>query len=311
MLDLYRAIWRASAGRQMILIALAFAVAVLAAAPLSYQKEIINELTDGSATPEKVVWLCVGMMAVILLSLGLKWLMGFRSNTLGEDMIRLIRKAILTGFTSDEGNSKNAGQVATMVSAEAEELGKFSGSAFSEPVVQIGTLISVIGFIASTQPKLGLIAVLIIVPQVVVVLYTQVRVNTLISKRVHVLRQASGQITGVDVTTLQGEVEQAFDTIFETRRKIFHWKLSTKFFLSAVNGAGSVGVLMLGGALVLRGQTDVGTVVAATLGLGRLQAPTAFLIAFYRQASATRVKYELLRSAFPKESQQKSPAHST
>jgi ABC-type bacteriocin/lantibiotic exporter with double-glycine peptidase domain len=76
---------------------------------------------------------------------------------------------------------------------------------------------------------------------------------------------------------------------------MFLWKLSTKFGLSAINGLGTVSVLVLGGWLVIEGRTDVGTVVAATLGLSRLQAPTAFMMAFYRQVSATRVKYDLLR----------------
>ena len=49
------------------------------------------------------------------------------------------------------------------------------------------------------------------------------------------------------------------------------------------------------GWMVLEGRTDVGTVVAATIGLGRIQGPTAFLIAFYRQVSANRIKFELLR----------------
>jgi ABC-type bacteriocin/lantibiotic exporter with double-glycine peptidase domain len=50
--------------------------------------------------------------------------------------------------------------------------------------------------------------------------------------------------------------------------------------------------------MVLDGKTDVGTVVAATMGLGRIQGPTSFLIAFYRQVSANRVKFELLRGVF-------------
>lgn len=299
MLQLYSAIWRASSGRQIILILLSLAIAGLAAAPLSYQKEIINALSDGTATREDIIFLCLSMMVVILLSLGLKWLMGFRSNVLGEDIIRLIRKAVLTAFNSDGAKSSRTGEATAMVTAEAEELGRFSGSAFSEPVVQVGTLVSVIGFIASTQPGLGVIAILIILPQIVVVLYTQVRVNRLISERVHVLRRASSQVASGESQRLQEKITEEFDAIYETRRRIFHWKLSTKFFLSAVNGAGMVAVLMLGGALVLRDLTDVGTVVAATMGLGRLQAPTAFLIAFYRQVSATRVKFELLRDAFP------------
>jgi ABC-type bacteriocin/lantibiotic exporter with double-glycine peptidase domain len=68
--------------------------------------------------------------------------------------------------------------------------------------------------------------------------------------------------------------------------------------LSVINGAGTVGVLMLGGWLVLQGKTDVGTVVAATRGLNRILGPPAFLIAFYRQVSANRIKFELMLELF-------------
>ena len=299
MFTFYAAIWRASAGRQIVLILLSLAIAGLAAVPLGYQREIINALTDRSATRDDLIFLCAGMMAAIMLSLGLKWLMGFRSNELGEDIIRLIRKAILRAFISEGAKASRTGEATTIITAEAEELGKFSGSAFSEPVVQIGTLFSVIGFIASTQPRLGVIAFLMILPQIVVVLYTQSQVNRMITERVHVLRRASSQVASGASQRLQQKIEAEFDTIYETRRRLFHWKLSTKFFLSAVNGVGMVSVLLIGGTMVLRGTTDVGTVVAATIGLGRLQAPTAFLIAFYRQVSANRVKYELLFDAFP------------
>lgn len=54
---------------------------------------------------------------------------------------------------------------------------------------------------------------------------------------------------------------------------------------------------MVGGWLALQGRSDVGTVVAATAGLARLQQPWAQLIAFYRETSAVRVKFDLLRAA--------------
>lgn len=304
MLQFYLGIWRISAGRQAVLIVLSLIVAGLAAAPLKFQQEIVNGLTDGSSTAEQLIWLCSGMMGVILLSLSLKWLMGFRANILGEDMIRFLRRYIFGLYLETGAKSERTGQTATMITAEAEELGKFVGSAFSEPVVQLGTLVSVVGFIASTQPGLGMIAIFIILPQVFLVLYTQTRVNKLVSDRVKILRQATGHVTGGEAKELEQQVQDEFDEIFDTRRRIFHWKLSTKFLLSAINGAGTVAVLMLGSAMVLRGATDVGTVVAAVMGLTRLQAPTAFLIAFYRQVSVTRVKYELLRDAFPQKDRQ-------
>lgn len=298
MFQLYAAIWRVSGRRQVVLIVLSVAVAALAAVPLGFQKEIINGLTGTHLDRARLFLLCGGMLGMILVSLSLKWVLGYRASILGEDVIRMLRSRIY-GNAIEAGSEREtqAGTLATMISAEAEDLGNFTGSAFSEPVVQIGTLVSVIGFIASTQPFLGGIALLMIIPQVVLVLSTQGQVNRLVGARVRVLRHATDTCVATDFDQFNQGVVDDFDKIFETRRSIFIWKLSTKFVLSSINGAGMVGVLALGGAFVISGKTDVGTVVAATIGLGRLQGPTGFLIAFYRQVSATRIKYELLRDS--------------
>lgn len=301
MRQLYTAIWRVSGRRQLVLIAFSISIAALAALPLKFQQEIVNTLADGAATAASLFWLGAGMMGAIVLSLVLKWLLGLRSGVLGEDIIRLLRQRLYstTNRNRPESGAIQTGTLTTAISAEAEELGKFAGSAFSEPVVQIGTLISVIGFIASTQPQLGTIALAMIAPQVLLVLFSQNRINALVADRVRILRRATDQIGAAEVAAAEQSVLDEFDRIFETRRQMFIWKLSTKFLLSTINGAGTIAVLMLGGWLVLQGRTDVGTVVAATLGLSRLQGPTAFLIAFYRQVSANRVKFELLRDILP------------
>ena len=297
MLALYSAIWRVSGKRQIVIILLSLAIAALAAAPLKFQQEIVNLLTTGAFDRGQLYLLCGGMMGVILLSLGLKWLMGYRSQVLGEDVIRFIRKLLLTraGESKATTGSLKTGTLSTAITAEAEELGRFTGSAFSEPVMQIGTLISVVGFVASTQPGLGIVAFSMIAPQVAIVLYTQRKVNALLAQRVRLLRSATDDITAKNIDDATNEVLEDFDRIFGIRQSMFKWKLSTKFLLSAINGAGTVVVFLLGGVLVLDGKTDVGTVVAATLGLSRLHGPTAFLISFYRQVSANRVKFELLR----------------
>lgn len=300
MFRLYAAIWRVSAGRQVFLILLSLAIAALAAVPLEFQKDIINLLTKREVGLSELIWLGIGMSAAILLSLGLKWVMGYRSGTLGEDVICLIRNRITQRALEDGDNRDVIGQgtLTTAISAEAEDLGKFAGSAFSEPVVQIGTLVSVIGYISSTQPGLGVIALCMIAPQVAIVLFSQRQVNVFVAKRVHILRSASDTLNREDIEGAMAEVEAKFDAIYETRRKMYVWKLSTKFLLSAINGAGLVAVLMLGGTLVLDGRTDVGTVVAATAGLARLQGPSTFLIAFYRMVSANRIRFELLVEVF-------------
>ncbi len=300
MFQLYRAIWRASAGRQVILIVLSIAIAGLAAVPLEFQRDIVNHLTSDDVSTERLIYLGAGMMSVILLSLALKWLLGYRAGTLGEDIIRMIRQRLLvrSADLNETGETLRTGTMTTAISAEAEELGKFAGGAFSDPVVQIGTLISVIGYISSTQPGLGMIAFSMIVPQIIIVLVSQRKVNVFVAERVRILRSSTDRLTTEDIDAVARDIEAQFDEIYSTRRKMFIWKLSAKFLLSVINGAGTVGVLMLGGWLVLQGKTDVGTVVAATSGLGRIQGPTSFLIAFYRQVSANRIKYELMLELF-------------
>ncbi|MCE8546954.1 ABC transporter ATP-binding protein [Ruegeria pomeroyi] len=297
MLQLYAAIWRVSGRRQVMLIVLSLAIATLAAVPLEFQRNIVNLLTDEAIDAGNLFLLGAGMGVAILASLVLKFLTGFLSGTLGEHVIRLIRMRLVTR-AAEGGNNLHQGTLTTAVSAEAEELGKFAGGAFADPVVQIGTLVSVIGYISSTQPGLGLIALLMILPQIAIVLLSQRQVNRYVARRVKLLRAAGNRLSEEDIAAAVTEVEQTFDEIYATRRNMFLWKLSTKFVISAINGAGTVAVLMLGGWLVLHGRTDVGTVVAAVSGLGRIQAPTAFLIAFYRQVSANRIKFELLRELF-------------
>ncbi|WP_204114929.1 ABC transporter transmembrane domain-containing protein [Shimia biformata] len=299
MLKMYRAIWQVSGRRQLVLIALSIAIAALAAVPLEFQKQIINGLERQDMTFDHLIWLCASMAGAVVLSLGLKMQMGYRSSKLGEDVIRRIRNRLYRDAVHQPDDTEGAipaGTLAASIASEAEELGNFAGSAFSQPVVQVGTLVSVVGYIAATQPGLGVIALATIIPQVVIVLLTQTKVNQHVAERVRLLRRSNDTIVESNLESLEQSVLADFDRIYETRRSMFLWKTSTKFLLSLVNQIGLIAVLLLGGAMVLRGATDVGTVVAATMGLGRLQGPTNFLIAFYRQVSATQVKYELLRS---------------
>ncbi|WP_316649285.1 ABC transporter transmembrane domain-containing protein [Ovoidimarina sediminis] len=276
---------------------LSIGIAALAAAPLKFQQEIVNLISTGSFAISQLLLLGTGMSGVILASLGLKWLMGYLSQLLGEDVIRRIRNGLVSDAVMDPASqgARHRGALSTAISAEAEDLGKFAGSAFSEPVMQVGTLISVVGFVAATQPGLGVIAFSMILPQIMIVLFTQRKVNAFLAERVRMLRHSTDMIASADLQSISQEVTEEFDRIYETRRKMFRWKLSTKFVLSAINGGGTVLVLVLGGWFVAQGKTDVGTVVAATIGLDRLRDPTMYLISFYRQVSANRVKFQLLR----------------
>jgi ABC-type bacteriocin/lantibiotic exporter with double-glycine peptidase domain len=297
MLDLYRVIWKATGTGQIVLIFLSLGAAALAALPIDYQKRFINRMGEGG-TFDELVTLGIGLAGVILLSQALKWALAYRAGVVGEGASRLIRRrAHERAIENENAPSRNVGALANIVSAEAETVGQFVGSAVSEPLLNIGTLISVIGYIAVTSPGLGIIIACIIIPQALLVAFTQKQVNTLVHERVVTLRRAVQTLARPDYVSAASQTSEDFDRIFETRRRIFLWKLSTKFILNILNGAGLIVVLVYGGWLVTRGTTDVGTVVAATVALSGIQQPWRALIAFFRTLSVVHVQFELLRDA--------------
>jgi ABC-type bacteriocin/lantibiotic exporter with double-glycine peptidase domain len=301
---LYRVIWRVTGRQQLVLIGLAIVVAALAAAPLKFQQLVINSLVeDGTVT--HVAWLCAGFLGVTLLSAGLKFALNYRLSTLGENIVLRIRERLYANYVSDVASAApevpKRGTLVTMLAAEAESVGTFAGAAIASPLMQLGTLISVIAFILASQPLLGTLALCIVAPQAGIVVMMQKRINQRVRERVQALRDASDRISESDLQRVEDEVVADFRDVFETRRKLFVLKLSSKFALSAISMAGVVGILFLGGWLVLNDRSDVGTVVASLTGLARIEGPWRELVSFFRNASTVRVKYAMLaRSIMPR-----------
>jgi ABC-type bacteriocin/lantibiotic exporter with double-glycine peptidase domain len=294
----YRAIWRVTWQRQLILIVLSLVVAGLAAAPLKLQEQIINHLI-ARGEPYVLVWLCVGYLGVVAVSGGLKFALNFLTAGAGERVVRLIRgRLYMRAVKEGDAAPVSRGTLVTMTSAEAEGVGAFAGAAIATPVLQVGTLVSVIGFIAASEPALGLIAFAVIVPQVVIVVTIQARVNRAARERTLKLRDAADRLSASDLARIEQAITRDFDEVLAIRLRIFRLKLSTKYLQSLISAAGTAGVLLLGGWLVLEGRTDTGTVVASLSGLGRIEGPWRELVAFYRQASVMRVSYEMLINAF-------------
>lgn len=300
MRDLYQAVWRASGRQQPLLIGLSLLVAALAAAPLKLQQLIVNDLAYEGDVRE-LAWLCGGFLAAVGLSAGLKFLLGLRLSLVGEDVVRRIRERLyanhVAGAGTDPALADQRGKLLTMLAAEAETVGAFAGSAIASPLLQLGTLLSVLGFIAISQPRLGLLAAAVVVPQALIVMGIQSRINARVRQRVQSLRDVSARISASDLARVEDAIMSDFREIYETRRRIFALKLSSKLALAVISALGKVGILFLGGWLVIRGQSDVGTVVASLTGLTRIEGPWRDLVAFFRTASTVRVKYGLLRPA--------------
>jgi ABC-type multidrug transport system fused ATPase/permease subunit len=292
MLELYKRIWIVTGRSQALLIVLSIAIAVLAAVPLKLQKEIINGVT-GSMQLRTLLILGAGYLGVLLVRNALKFVLQYKSSMLSEGVIRRIRNRIY----DEKAKDTERGTVVEMIASEAEEVGRFAGTAMAAPLMQLGTLVSVIGYIASAQPVLGAFMIAIVVPQAVIAVAVQQRINDRVAHRVKVLRRATHRIAAEDIESAGEAVRSDFDEIYEARRRVFIFKFSSKLAMNVLTALGTAGILVLGGVLVIKGRTDVGTVVAALSGLTRINEPWRELIAFYRDLSIVRIKFELLLAA--------------
>ena len=313
MRELYAYVWRSSASQQIVLIILAIIAAVLATAPLELQRHIINTLA-GHEKVENLGWLCGGYLIAALSIGGLKYIVNIRSSGLGEYMIRSLREGVLRSVspsinldaTPDETRKAKSGALVTTISSQAEAVGKFVGDCISTPIVQAGTLLSVLSYMLYTEPRLGAVVLFIAIPQLFLVPMIQRRLNVYVRERSHTLMRAGDLMVdpalgrGSSTGSLGSEIGKAFETIYFARLHVFKLKFGLKFVISALQSMAVFVLLFAGGIMVLNGKTEIGIVVAFISGLDRVLDPWRELMAFVRSTSAARIQFDLIEGTLGK-----------
>jgi ABC-type multidrug transport system fused ATPase/permease subunit len=306
MQQLYRYIWAMTSHEQILLVVLSAMISVLAMVPLEFQRHVINSLAYKEHI-EKLALLCGGYFLASLAITGLKWRLNLKTSALGETTVRNLREVLYdrhSEFRADvsEANSRTdqTGTLVTMISAEADKLGNFAGEAISTPLVQIGTLISVLTYMLATAPRLGVVVLILAMPQAVLAPVVQKTINVRVKERVKSLRAANDLIVSAVHAPAQGEnagIAAAFDTILQNQLRIFRLKYGSRALINAFNTGAAVTILFVGGWMVIDGRTEIGIVVAFLSGLDKIVEPSRELIAFFRTTSSITVQFELISDA--------------
>ena len=71
-----------------------------------------------------------------------------------------------------------------MVIAEADPIGSFVGSSFSEPLLQGGVLLTVLSYLIYLQPLMALVGVLVFLPQLILIPLLQGAINRRVKARI-------------------------------------------------------------------------------------------------------------------------------
>ena len=303
---LYAFVWRWTGRQQVLLIVLSSIVFPLTLVPLELQRRIVNEAIE-NGTLRILIRLCAVYVGVVTVQSALKFMLNNYRGCVAESVIRDIRHRVLANESQREKDADSAangeeageGTAVAILSAEAEPVGNFTGSAISLPLVESGTLLFTLGYMIFIEPLLALIGVVLFIPQAVLVPFVQRAINRRAERRIAILREISDAIADQEAKqALDAEfqtVRDQVDDVFEIRLSIFRLKFGLKAALNLTEHLSVIGILFVGGWLALTGNTEVGTVVAFLSGLQRLRSPWRDLVAYYRAATDAKVKYELVR----------------
>lgn len=291
---LYRYVWRVSAPQQVRLAVLAVCLFPLNMAPLELQRLMVNEAIE-NGNLRALAWLGAVYLAVIVLHALLKYVFRVYQSSVGEGVVRVLRWRI----TGNGRKADGRGSQVALAASESEQVGGFVGEAVSVPLLQLGILVTVLGYMAWLQPVMAGVAVASIIPSVVLTPILQARINRHIDSRVRLMRRVGDLYTERREPSSQAADERAdawVERIYSRRIRIFLLKFLLKGVNNLIGAAGPLGILVVGGYFVINGATEVGTIVAFLSGFERLTSPARELLNFYRRFSQVNTQFRLLAS---------------
>jgi ABC-type bacteriocin/lantibiotic exporter with double-glycine peptidase domain len=292
--DLYRYIWKVSARDQVLLSLLAIALFLIELAPLELQRRIVNAAVE----QHDFGWvgtLCLAYAGVVLVHGALKLLMNVYRGAVSERANRRLRLQMNQAPQSAEGV-----KISVIVS-EVESVGGFVGTSFSEPMLNMGILLSIFGYMLFTQPWMALVALGIFLPQLLFIPFLQEGINLRTRERIETMRALS-----VDIVKEAAErnapshqtFRQRISSIYRLNMEIFVRKFGMNFLMNFLFQLGVVGILAVGSWLVIQGKTEVGTIVAFISGLARMNDPWGDMVDFFRNLTNTGHKFQLIAAEF-------------
>jgi len=288
---------RNSGVHQLGLATLSAAVFGLSAVPLELQRRIVNDAIKSGAT-RTILWLAAAYAGVAVLEQSFKLALNVYRGWVGEGAVRTLRQTIHDASNPQDGqaaDTKDSAEVGThtaMVVAEAEPIGGFVGMAISEPLLQAGILVSVIGYMTFLEPWTLVLCAAFLLPQMLFVPPMQQAINRRAGARITTLREVSGGIVDTGAPA-----EAGIEHVFTLNMGIYKIKYSMNMAMNLMYSLTVAVALGAGGWLAVSGRIEVGTVVAVVSGLGKLNDPWGDLVSWAREWSVDSVKYRLFADA--------------
>lgn len=290
---------------------------------LELPKRIINDAIGsqtsmievaGVSVPQVTfLWLlCAAFLLAVLAHGLLKMRINTMKGVLSERMLRRFRYQLIARilrFPQPYFERVSQGELVSMVTAESEPMGGLMGDAISQPVLQGGQMLTILGFLFLQSVWFGLAAVALIPLQAWLIPRLQRQINQLNKtriKEVRVLASAIGE-SAAGAATLRANggwryrlagITDQLGRLFDIRFRIYQKKFFMKFLNNFISQLTPFFFFSVGGFLVLQGQVSLGALVAALAAYKDLSSPWKELLAYYNQTQDMAVRWDVIIERF-------------
>ena len=294
---LVRLAWQLGASDQIWLCLLAAAVALLDTVPIDIQRRMVNHAIKESGF-RSIMLLALTYAGVVLVQGLTKLVANIYRGWVSEHAVRTLRSHISGLFRADHAavTIEQRGVQVSLIVAESEPVGAFMGECLSEPLLQGGVMVCVVGYLIYLQPVIALVLLGVYVPQCIFVPLMQRAINRRAQERIATLREASAGVIGSDAThDVSAEQERRFAHVFELNIGVFRLKYGMNFLMNLCHQLGIAAILGVGGWFVVVGKIEIGTVVAFVSGLATVKDPWDDLATWFQTMMVTGARYDLMR----------------
>jgi len=251
-------------------------------------------------------------LVLVLINGGFKWLINLQKGVMGERMLRRLRFDLvrqLTWFAPEEIRGIKPAEAASMINNEVEPIGVFIGDAFVQPAFLGTQALTALAYILVQSVWLGIAAGAIVGVQGIIIPILRREQIRLGKQRQLASRQLAGRIGEIVESSPairahgtddyeRAEIGSRLAGLFFIRLDLYNRKFAVKFLNNLLAQLTPFFFYTVGGYLALRGQLDVGQLVAVIAAYRDLPPPVKELIDWDQQRNDVTVKYEQIIQQF-------------
>lgn len=251
-------------------------------------------------------------LALVVVNGLFKYYINTYKGRLGERLLRRIRFTLvdhILRFPPATFKKLKGAEISSMVKDEVEPLGGFTGDAFVAPALLGGQAAIALVFIFVQSIPLGLITTALVAVQAVIIPRMRRRLLVLGRERQLTARELAGRVSEIveGINTIhsydtsnfeRADISSRLGRIYKIRFDIYQWKFMVKFINNFLASVTPFLFYSIGGYLALKGQLDIGQLVAVIGAYKDLPGPLKELIDWDQNRQDVQIKYNQVIGQF-------------